>query len=159
MQAKNVQVGSTYAAYNGDKLARFSVSAVVTRRTGKNDSESGVEGRFIVGEPPYPIVVLKLSQLLGNYEEHVALVEERERELAARHAADFAKTERADELRGILYALIQEPVPVGPDNRRQMVFREYGMGLEMNHLAIERLLPVLREVLTRGSNTNEGEDK
>ena len=107
--ASKVEIGRVYAIQHDDKLVRFTVTAVITRRESNHgnphDFKSTVEGT--IPEQDNDGKPLKLtvppSALLGLYTEHVELVERQKVERAAAEAAKQAHTAKTKALYEALY--------------------------------------------------------
>jgi hypothetical protein len=109
MQASKILPGHIYAVKaEGDRLARFKVAAIVTRReraTGSpHDYTSRIEGVTIDGARISHLQSLKPEEILGPFDQYAELAEQKraedierkrhqdEREAAAAHAVDLLYT-------------------------------------------------------------------
>jgi hypothetical protein len=108
--ASKVVIHETYAIKRNDKLIRFNVSAVVTRRVHNHgnpyDYESWVEGVIVAPDnngKPSSTLTVKPAELLGLYTEHVELVARSKAEADASNAAMQARKDATTRLAAALY--------------------------------------------------------
>lgn len=147
MQASKIEIGRIYAVNRDGSLARFQVSAVVTKRVNAygnpHDYESTVEGRYFDDERP-KTVVINPKTILGPYEEQAEL-----KALAdAKKAAQEAENKRREDLQLELYRALYAAAGLTPPNDhkeyRQAIRPDSGYGVDIEWEAVEKLVEYFR---------------
>jgi hypothetical protein len=150
--ASKVKIGEVYAINYGedekgdDKLVRFRVTAVVTRRESDHgnphDYKSKVEG-YVFGPDSggkEATLTIDPGQLLGLYTEHVELVEREMREKAARDAVTAEREAKRKALWLALYDATGIEPPADERDFNAAFKYAYGTGLEIRAEGVEPLL-------------------
>jgi hypothetical protein len=140
----------TYAIYVDDKLARFQVTAVITRREtahgNPHDYKSAVEGRVPNGEGLglSKTITVGPDRVLGPFEEYEQLVAQREAEKQAQHLKEEAKKKASEDLWSMLYAKTGVAPPNDPKEYRQP-FRAQFNKIEISEDGVKLLTEYLRQ--------------
>jgi hypothetical protein len=153
MQASKIKPHEIYAIKQNDRLVRFCVSAVITRRINNHgnphDYESTVEG-FIPapdnGGKPSDTMTLDPTLLLGPYKEHVELVAREEAEKAERDRITAAKEEKRERLVAALYEATGLERPAEERRYSSTPFHPSYSGVDISAEAIDPLLKFLEGV-------------
>src|SRR5262245_16748447 len=121
MQANKIRVGGGYAVKLSGVLQRFNVTAVVTKRTSQHGNphdykDSYAEGYLISEKPPAEgmersLVQMKLSSILGEYNEFLELVEQENKKRAEEKRRENERVAARDELVRLLYVKTGLPIP------------------------------------------------
>jgi hypothetical protein len=168
MQASKIQIGTVYAIYRPDvtkndegrELVRLRVTAVTTtrhRNTGSpHDYKSMVEGVIIEDHPDRPqwaenaehgvknVTYVTPDALLGPYQEHLVLVERKQRETTEKIRRETEEKETVSDLRRVLYALVGEPMPNDENDYKQMFRNSHGGSISVSKEGARQLLASLK---------------
>ena len=114
MQGTKIECGVTYAVEYAGRLRRYRVSSVTTKRTGKHSADftHEVEG-WLLDPNSENGVATKMTpkDLLGPYEEHAALVAEKEAVKKKQADEGRARVAEAQRLWTRLYELTGNQIP------------------------------------------------
>jgi hypothetical protein len=150
MQANKIKIGSSYAVKIAGDLYALRVTKIVTTKTGPHaaDHEHRISG-IIANQPEGENLnnrVFTLSEILGPYEEHQELVQQKAAEKAKREAEEKHRKERIDHLVFLLFKITGLKRSSEKYNRYDNPFRaSFGSvdiamkGVEPLIAAIERL--------------------
>lgn len=150
VQTAKITPQTTYAINDDEKLKRFYVQAVVTRRVNNynnpHDYQTTVEG-YIVKEDggDKTVVELPAARLLGLFEEHVELVERQNAEKAAFAAKRQALIDAASDLRTLLYQRTATPPPNDERSWAQPFRENHSTGLTLSEDGVRLLTQLLKE--------------
>jgi hypothetical protein len=109
MQAAQIKTKREYAVSHDGKLVRFYVDAVMSVRVdGQKNVPSVIQGRFI--DSMGTSVLLPVDRILGPYEEHVELVEQKRAAEAEAKRAKEEKDAKIARVTAALTALLGVPV-------------------------------------------------
>ena len=121
--ASKVVPGKIYAIKHGEELARFVVTAVVTRRVSNHgnphDYDSTIEGQLYGPDRMLndgAKMTLTPDRLLGLYEEHVELVQRVAKEKAEEKRIELEHAAQRREVLKWLYDQVGLPLPEKLDN-------------------------------------------
>lgn len=117
---------------DSDKLVRFRVSAVVTRRTeasgSPHDYKSTIEGYII--EPGFSerskLLTIEPNKLLGLYDQHLELVAREQQEMAERKRKEQSERAAVAELRKLLYQVTDLSAPSRATYAEAFYVSDYG---------------------------------
>jgi hypothetical protein len=156
MQASKIQPGVVYAIKDDDdRLVRFRVTEVVTKRTkatgSPHDYESTVEGYIDIkdAEKGKPITrVFKPEAILGEYKAYAELVEREEAERVAQKAKADEQTALTKRLHEALYRIAGLEYPKNDGKRYDTPIRigYGGTDIIIQFDAVEPLLKALEAV-------------
>jgi hypothetical protein len=146
MQTAKIKTDAIYAMERGGDLVRFHCTEIVTRR-GLDGTKSEIRGYVIEdrtddGSRKADISV-DPANLLGPYEEQLALVERKKQEEAKREAAAAARVSKAIEDRRLLYKFVGAEVPKNAKDYDQMFSVSYG-SLEFRSEGREAIIQRIR---------------
>jgi hypothetical protein len=152
--ATKVDLDKVYAIRHDGKLVRFRPTSVTTVRHGQtgspHDYESHVTGRIDPQDSNAGVVHIQPNALLGEYQEHVELVERERREKAARDHAQQLENEKVLRLQRLLYEIsgLEQPVAEeGRDDYNALIRRQYDNDIEINKKAADALLAGLERLM------------
>jgi hypothetical protein len=156
MQASKIKPHEVYAIKApDDRLVRFRVTAVITRRVSNHgnphDYQSSVEG-FIQaqdanngGKPSEPLT-LDPTTILGLYTDHVELVARESAERAERKRIEDDKAEKRERLVAALYEASGIERPDTTHRYVRTPFYQSGSGIDITADAVEPLLAFFERI-------------